>query len=57
MVCPSRGHRLQNILKEFKHDFSQFSEALNSNQAAWQNKAGGVWDKVNMVRTRKVCPD
>jgi len=45
----------ENILKEFRQDFSQFREELNSEQAAWQNKAGGEMDKVNVTRRRKVC--
>jgi len=34
-------------LKDFRHDFSQFREELNSEQAAWQNKAVGEMDKVS----------
>jgi hypothetical protein len=34
-------------LKEFRQDFSQLREELNSEQAAWQNKSGGEMDKVN----------
>jgi predicted phage gp36 major capsid-like protein len=37
----------ENILKEFRQDFSQLREELNSEQAAWQNKDGGEMDKVN----------
>jgi ElaB/YqjD/DUF883 family membrane-anchored ribosome-binding protein len=37
----------ENSLKEFRQDYSQFREQLNSEQAAWQNKAGGEMDKVN----------
>ena len=36
----------ENSLKEFRQEFSQFRQ-LNSEQATWQNKAGGEPDKVN----------
>jgi predicted phage gp36 major capsid-like protein len=48
----------ENILKEFRQDFHQFREELNSEQAAWQNKAGGEMDKVNdnvRLEEKKVC--
>jgi len=31
---------------EFREDYSQFREQMNSQQATWQNKAGGEMDKV-----------
>ena len=37
----------ENSLKEFRQDFSQFREQLNSEQATWQNKTGVEIDKVN----------
>ena len=37
----------ENSLKEFRQDYSLFREQMNSEQAAWQNKAGGEMDKVN----------
>jgi hypothetical protein len=37
----------ENILKEFRQDFSQFRDEMNSERAAWQNKVGGEMDKVN----------
>jgi len=37
----------ENSLKEFRQDFSQFREQLNSEQATWQNKTGVEMDKVN----------
>jgi len=36
----------ENSLKEFRQDYSQFREQMNSEQATWQNKAGGEIDKV-----------
>src|SRR5215510_15773404 len=37
----------ENSLKEFKQEYSQFREQLNSGQATWQNKAGGEIEKMN----------
>ena len=37
----------ENSLKEFRQDFSQFREQLNSEQATWQNEIGVEMDKVN----------
>jgi hypothetical protein len=37
----------ENSLKEFRQDYSLFSEQTNSEQATWQNKAGGGMDNVN----------
>jgi hypothetical protein len=34
-------------LKEFRQDYSLFREQINSEQATWQNKAGGEIHKVN----------
>ena len=38
----------ENSLKEFRQDYtySQFTEQMCSEQATWQNKAGGEMDKV-----------
>jgi len=33
-------------LKEFRQDYSQFREQMKSEQATWQNKAGGQMNKV-----------
>jgi len=50
------GHLLDDIkeyrtgteysLKNFRQDYSQFREQMNSEQATWENKAGGEMDKV-----------
>jgi len=37
----------ENSLREFGQDYSLFREQMNSEQAAWQNEAGGEIDKVN----------
>ena len=37
----------ENSLREFSQNYSLFREQINSEQAAWQNKAGGEIDKVN----------
>jgi hypothetical protein len=37
----------ENSLKEFRQDYSLFREQMNSEQATWQNKAGGEMDRVN----------
>ena len=37
----------ENSLKEFRQDYNLFREQLNSEQATWQDKAGGEIDKVN----------
>jgi len=37
----------ENSLKEFRQNYSPFREKMNSERAAWQNKAGGEMDKVN----------
>jgi len=37
----------ENSLKEFRQEYSQFREQLNSGQATWQNKAGGEIEKMN----------
>ena len=31
---------------EFRQDYSQFREQMNSEQAPWQDRAGGEMDKV-----------
>ena len=36
----------ENSLKEFRQDYSQFREQMNSEQATWQNKAGGEMEKL-----------
>lgn len=36
----------ENSLREFRQDYSQFREQMNSEQATWQDKAGGEMDKV-----------
>jgi len=36
----------ENSLKEFRQDYSQFREQMNSEQANWPNKVGGEMDKV-----------
>ena len=36
----------ENSLKEFRQDYSQFTEQMNSEQATWQNRARGKMDKV-----------
>jgi len=36
----------ENNLKEFRQDYSQFREQMNSEQETWQNEAGGEMDKV-----------
>ena len=36
----------ENSLREFRQDYSQFREQMNSEQATWQGKAGGEMDKV-----------
>ena len=38
--------KTENSLKEFRQDYSQFREQVNSEQATWQNKTGGEIDKV-----------
>ena len=35
-----------NSLREFRQDYSQFIEQMNSEQATWQDKLGGEMDKV-----------
>jgi hypothetical protein len=37
----------ENSLRKFRQDYSLFREQMNSEEAAWQNKAGGEFDKVN----------
>jgi hypothetical protein len=37
----------ESCLKEFRQNYSLFREQMNSQQATWQNKAGGEMDKVN----------
>jgi hypothetical protein len=37
----------ENSLKDFRQDYSLFRKQVNSEQATWQNKAGGEIDKVN----------
>ena len=37
----------ENILKEFRQNFSQFREELNSEQVTWQNRAGGEIYRAN----------
>ena len=36
----------ENSLKKFRQDYSQLREQMNSEQATWENKAGGDMDKV-----------
>jgi hypothetical protein len=36
----------ENSLKEIRQDYSLFREQMNSEQATWQNKAGGEMNKL-----------
>ena len=38
----------ENSLREFRQDYSQFREQMNSEQATWQDKAGGEMDKMKV---------
>jgi len=47
----------KNSLKEFRQDYSLFREKMNSDQATWQNKAGGEMNKlVNHYFTQVIKP-